>query len=110
MDLLGGVILQETEGSHGIPLSYKIALISTACIGFLLSPLDLYGHKVDDVGHVTSGASFEVFRILTQAGINALFLGFRLGIYLKYSVNASIFIAKNVIMILVAGFQVGLFL
>ena len=104
VDLLG-VILQETEVSHGIPLSYEIALIASACIGFLLSSLDLYGRKVDDEGHVTSGAALEVSRILTQAGINVLFLGFRLGIHLKYSADASVFIAKNVIMILVAIFK-----
>lgn len=104
VDLLG-VILQENEVSHGIPWSYETGLIISACIGFLLSLLDLFGHKVDDEGRVTSGVVVGVFRILTQAGINALFLGLRLGIHLKYTASASIFIVKNVIMILAAIFK-----
>lgn len=109
VDLLG-VIFQENEVSHGIPLSYETGLIISACIGFLLSPLELFDYKVDDERGVTSRVAVGVFRILTQAGINALFLGLRLGIHLKYTADASIFIAKNVIMILVAFFKLVSFL
>ena len=80
VDLLG-VILKENEFSHGIPVSYETAIIASSCIGFLLSPMELFGYKVDEEGHVKSSDALEIFRIAIQGCINALFLGLRVGIY-----------------------------
>lgn len=104
VDLLG-VILKENEFSHGIPVSYETAIIASSCIGSLLSPMDLFGYKVDEEGHVKSSDALEIFRIAIQGCINALFLGLRVGIYLRYGADASIFIARNVIMILITLFK-----
>jgi len=104
VDLLGAN-LEENELSHGIPVSYETAIIASSCLGFLLSPLELFGYKVDEEGHVKGSKALAVFQIAIQVCINALFLGLRVGIYLQYGADASIFIAKNVLLILVALFK-----
>ena len=109
VDMLG-LILQENEISHGIPTSFDKAILAFACIGFLLSPLDLFGHKVHEDGLVTSSNAVVIFRIFIQISINALFLGLRLAAHIIYGADASIFIAKNVIMILIAIFKIMSFL
>ncbi len=101
VDMLG-LVLQENEISHGIPTSFEKAMVAFACIGFLLSPLDLFGHKVHQDGLVRSSNTVVICRIVVQVFINALFLGFRVAIHIGYGADVSIFIAKNVIMILIA--------
>ena len=109
VDMLG-LILQENEISHGIPTSFEKAILAFACIGFLLSPLDLFGHKVREDGLVASSNAVYTFRIFVQISINALFLGLRMAAHITYGADASIFIAKNVIMILIAIFKIMSFL
>lgn len=105
VDMLS-IILQENEVSHGIPTSYESAIVALVCISFLLSPLALFGHKVDEVGLIRSSNAVVVLRIVIQVCINTLFLALRVVIHLKYGVNVSVFIAKNVIMILMEIFKI----
>ncbi|KAL9959827.1 hypothetical protein ACROYT_G033183 [Oculina patagonica] len=109
VDMLG-LVLQESEISHGIPTSFEKAIVAFACIGFLLSPLDLFGHKVQQDGLVRGSNTAVSMRIVVQVFINALFLGVRVAVHIEYGADASIFITKNVIMILIPIFKTISFL
>lgn len=109
VDMLS-IILQENEGNHGIPTSYESAIVALVCISFLLSPMALFGHKVDENDLIRSSNAVVAVRIVFQVCFNTLFLALRVVIHLKYGVNLSVFTAKNVIMILIALFKVISFL
>ena len=101
------VVLEENIVPHNIPRSFEYAIISFACISFILSPLHLMQVKTDDDGEwkyrkETSCAQ----RTLQTLVVNCVFLGLRLALYLEYGKDASIFIAKNGIIILLSLFEI----
>ena len=96
------IILQENEGNHGIPTGYEGAVVALVCRNFMLSPMALFGHKVDENGLIRSSKPIVVVRIIIQICFNTLFLALRVAIHLKFGVNLSVFTAKNVIMVLIA--------
>jgi len=112
LDLFDGVemlevILEENELSHNIPRDFEQAIIAFVCISFLLSPLQLMEVKLGFGGdwkpHKCTSALRKTFQILL---VNGVFLGLRLALYRKYGKDASIFIAKNGIIIILSLFEI----
>lgn len=101
-----GVILDENECSHGIPKDFKNALIAFTCIRFLWLPLPLValGMALDSEGHEDpfelDNVCFRLFYAI-ETLFDTIFLGLRLGLCLGYGKSASIFINKNIIIIIV---------
>ena len=100
------VVLEENIVYHNIPRSFENAIIAFACISFILSPLQLMQVKTHDgewkYRKVTSCAQ----RTLQTLVVNCVFLGLRLALSLEYGKDASIFIAKNGIIILLNLFEI----
>lgn len=101
------VILDENEYSHGIPKPYKNTLIAFACLSYLWLPFAMFleyratvGDDDEDVGRFAL-----VYCYVTQAVLETIFLGLRMGLSLRYGVTTSIFIMKNVLMITVLARQ-----
>ena len=97
------IVLEENIFPHNTPRSFEYAIISFACISFILSPLHLMQVKTDDgewkCRKVTSCAQ----RTLQTVAVDCVFLGLRLALFRKY---ASIFIAKNGVIIILSLFEV----
>ena len=94
------VVLEEIIVHHNIPGSFENAIITFVCISFILSPLQLMQIKLLRPGdwryrEVTS----ICHKTLQTLVVNCVFLGLRLELFLEYGKDASIFIAKNGIVI-----------
>ena len=101
------VVLEEIIVHHDIPRCFEYAIISFACISFILSPLQLMQVKTNHYGgwkyrKIMSCAQRTAQTLL----VNCVFLGLRLALFLKYGKDASIFIAKNGIIILLSLFEI----
>ncbi|XP_074612748.1 uncharacterized protein LOC141868735 [Acropora palmata] len=101
------VVLEEDTVPHNIPRSFEYAIISFACISFILSPLHLMQVKTDDDGEWKYRKETSCTqRTLQTLVVNCVFLGLRLALSLEYGKDASIFIAKNGIIILLSLFEI----
>ncbi|XP_022783441.1 uncharacterized protein LOC111324213 [Stylophora pistillata] len=111
LDLFDGVemldvIIEENEFSHNVPKSFEKAMLAFVCISFLTSPLQLVEIKI--------GAGEWKFRKRTAFWsrtfqiicVNCVFLGLRIPLWLRYGKDASIFIAKNAIVICLGLFEI----
>ncbi|XP_078377856.1 uncharacterized protein LOC144661010 [Oculina patagonica] len=114
LDLFDGVemlevILEENEFSHGIPKSFEKAMIAFVCISFLVSPLQLAENKLrrhSGMGDWDVFTCTAVFRIIVQIlCVNGVFLVLRLVLVFDYGKDASIFIAKNGIMLIFSSLE-----
>ena len=85
------VVLEENIVSRNIPRSFENVIISFACVSFILSLLQLMQVKTHDGEWIY---------------VNCVFLGLRLALFLEYGKDASIFIAKNGIIILLSLFEI----
>ena len=107
LDLFDGVemlevILDENELCHGVPKAFEQAIIAFVCISFLLSPLQLMEIKSGVFGKCPSALRTTI-QVLC---VNGVFLGLRLGLFLGYGKDASIFIAKNGTIIVLGLFEI----
>ena len=97
-----GVILDENECSHGIPKPYKNAVIAFGCIGYLwfsiVMAVDFYCSGTSDEDH---GNELWLVYYVIQWVFETIFLGLRLGLSTRYGITVSIFIGKNMLMIVV---------
>ena len=101
------VVLEETKLHHNISRSFECAIIAFACISFIFSPLQLMQVKTGDYGEwkYRKLTSFAQTTLQTLV-VNCVFLGLRLALFLEYDKDASIFIAKNGIIILLSLFEI----
>lgn len=94
-----GVIVLETECSHGIPKHFKNGLIALSCISYLWLPFvmavdwNAFGDNRND--------ELWVVYYAIQAVFEMIFLGIRWGLSLRYGITTSIFISKNIVMLIV---------
>lgn len=113
LDLFDGVemlevIIEENEVRHGVPKPFEKAILAFVCISFILSPLQLVEIKLRS----SSRWGFlhrcrEGLRTAVQIiCVNCVFLGLRLYLWRGYGKDASIFIAKNAIVICLGLFEV----
>ncbi len=108
IDLLDGnellqIVIDGNIENFGIPRSFMKALISFACITFLLSPLEMAAHLLVTDEDKRQGAVgiYGFFQVLH----NITLFGLRLGIWLGEGWNFSMLIVKNVFMIFVRGLE-----
>lgn len=107
LDLFDGVemlevVMEENELCHGLPKEFEKGIIAIVCIGFLLSPLQLVDIKSDRYPKWTNALRTTIQIIC----VNCVFLGLRLTLFLKFGKDASIFIAKNSIVIILGFFEI----
>ena len=111
IDLLG-VVLDENDWNHGIPRNFKNTLLAFACISFLWWPLILALDREACESHYNyrnfnhNKRGLYVISYGVQFVFDTLFLGLRLGLCLDYDVNASIFINKNLLVIIVYSWRI----
>ena len=110
LDLFHGVemlevILDENELSHDIPRKFEKGIIGVVCFSFLLSTLQLLEIKLDYGDWKPRKWTSVSRKTLQILFVNCVFLGLRLTIYLKFGKDASIFIAKNGIIIILSLFE-----
>ena len=112
LDLFDGVemldvIIEESQVNNEISDSFEKAILAFVCISFLLSPLQLIEVKVDGFDDWKYRKCTMISRTTIQViVVNCVFLGLRLALYLRYGEDASIFIAKNVIIIFLGLFEI----
>ena len=106
IEMLEIILLQEREDfqlSNGL----KIAIILFACACFLISPLGLARNKMDDV-EIKERQNTSIWYGLIQIFcINLPFLILRLIVWLDCGYEASIFIAKNIISLVISIIEIG---
>ena len=100
------VILEENELSHKIPRSFEEGIIVFLCFNFLLSTLQLMEIKLDDGDWKPRKCTSVSRKTLQILFVNGVFLVLRLILFRKYGKNASIFIAKNGIIIFLSLFEI----
>lgn len=114
LDLFDGVemlevILEGNELSHGVPKSFEKAIIAFVCISILVSPLQLVENKLtrnDESGGWDVFICPAVLRITIQIlCVNGVFLVLRLVLFFDYGKDASIFIAKNGIILILSSIE-----
>lgn len=111
LDLFDGVemlevLLEENQLSHKVPRQFEKVIIAFVCISFLLSPLQLIEVKLRYgrwKSRKCTSALRKTFQILA---VNGVFLGLRLVLSFRYGKDASIFISKNGIIILLSLFEI----
>lgn len=111
LDLFDGVemlevIIEENEVSHEVPKGFENAIIAFVCISFLLSPLQLIEIRLHGSGRWEFDKCTAISRTTLQIiCVNCVFLGLRLALFFEYGKDASIFIAKNIIIIFLGFFE-----
>lgn len=112
LDLFDGiemleVILLQKENSFDLPKKLETWIIIFVCISFLLSPMALFQHKEINANSVKSRKKTLAIRTFIQVVfVNAAFLVVRCVVWSKYNHDASIFIAKNVLSIIICVLEV----
>lgn len=93
------IVIDEIDTSHDVPKSVEKLLISFACISILCQ--SVLGIPYDEKRLEEGGDETEVSlaNSLTQVLLNTVFLGLRLGLIFNFNRVASLFIAKNIVMI-----------
>ena len=100
------IVLMHYEGHFDLNTATEKSIIAFACIGFLLSPLGLIRNKFEENGEIEEREepSASIFLgPIEIIGTNVPFLVLRSVVWGKYKYEASIFIAKNIVS-LVVGF------
>ena len=101
------VIIEENEFSHGVPKGFEKAMVAFVCISFLLSPLQLVEIKIRGSGRWKIRKWTAGLRTTLQIiCVNCVFLWFRMYLWQGYEKDASIFIAKNAIVICLGLFEI----
>ena len=100
------VILEENELSHEVARDFEVGIIIVVCFSFLLSTLQLMEIKLrygDWEPRKCTSISRKTLQILF---VNLVFLALRLDLFINYGKDASIFIAKNGIIIILSLFEI----
>ena len=100
------VILEENELSHEILRSFEEGIIVVVCFSFLLSTLQLMEIKLDDGDWKPRKCTSVSRKTLQILFVNGVFLVLRLILFRKYGKDASIFTAKNGIIIFLSLFEI----
>ena len=97
------IVLDEKEHNYGISQGFGIAMITVACIRFLLSLWPMIETKL----HGRKKTISAISRNATEIGlVNGPFLVIRLVIVFSYGKDESIFVAKNVIAIILSVLEI----
>ena len=98
------IVLDEKEHNYGIPEGFGIVMIIIACISFLLSPWPMFENNPDKG---KPKRRYVIIRIVVEmVVVNFVFLIIRLVIVFGYKKDESIFIAKNIIAIILSFLEI----
>lgn len=97
------IVLDKKEHDFGISEGFGIAMITVACFSFLLSLWPMIETKMDEDRETNS---IIIRNFVEIFGVNGVFLIIRLVIVFKYEKDESIFIAKNIIAIILYGLEI----
>ena len=97
------IVLDEKEHNYGISQGFGIAMITVACISFLLSLWPMIETKLHGRKKTISAISRNATEIVL---VNGPFLVIRLVIVFSYGKDESIFVAKNVIAIILSVLEI----
>lgn len=108
LDLFDGVeMLEVILDENKIARSFEVAIIVFVCLSFLVSPLQLIEIKLDRFGDWKFRKRTSALRTTIQIiCVNGVFLGLRIALSSKFDKDASIFIMKNVIVIILSLFEI----
>ena len=96
------IVLMHYEGHFDLNTATEKSIIAFACIGFLLSPLGLIRNKFGENGEVKEREKTSmILGPIEIIGINFPFLILRSVVWGKYNYEASVFIAKNIVSLVV---------
>ena len=98
------IVLEEQEHNYGISKGFGIAMISLACLSLLLSPWQMI--EIDLNEQKTRRRTAIARNIVEIICVNSVFLIIRLVIVFKYKKDEAVFIAKNIIAILLSALEV----
>lgn len=102
------IVLDEKEHKYDISKGYEIAMISVACIGLFLSPLQMAENKFYSRGEPSTRFKTTLIRNLVEMiGVNLAFLVIRVLVFKYYGKDETIFIAKNGIAIILSVLEIG---
>lgn len=98
------VLLPNKESSLAhLPKGLEISIIVCVCSSLLLSPLEIAENKLIDYGQYKPRKKLYLCRLILQMLlVNFALLIIRMVVWLKYEHDASIFITKNFIVIVIA--------
>lgn len=100
------IILMQNEGHFDLNTATEKAIISFACICFLLSPLGLIRNKFDANGEVNEREKPSmVLGPIEIIGTNLPFLVIRSVVWGVHKYEASVFIAKNIVSLAVGAVE-----
>ena len=94
------IVLDEKEYGYGISKEFGKAIIVVACLSLLLSPWQLAENNIERGRRRNLTAILR--NIFEMIGVNLAFLIIRMVIVFKYNKDESIFVAKNVITIILS--------
>ena len=97
------IVLDEKEHNFGIPKGFGIAMIVVACLSFLLT---LWPMAENDPRIKPNRRTAIARNLVEIVMVNGVFLGMRLVIVFKYKKDESIFIAKNIIAIILSFLEI----
>ena len=101
------IILDEKEHKFDICKGYEIATICVVCISFCLSPWQMAENKVSRWSEPKTRYRTSLSRnVVEMFGVNAAFLVIRVLVLVNYGKDETIFIAKNVIAIILLVLEV----
>lgn len=96
------IILMQNEGHFDLNTATEKSIVAFACISFLLSPLGLVRNKFDDDGKIKERKETSmILGPIEIIGTNFPFLVLRGVVWGKYKYEASVFIAKNIVSLVV---------
>lgn len=97
---------QFRDGSFELDDSIETAIIVFVCISLFISPFVLFQHKVR-FGEVTTRKKTMLVRTSVQVFlVNLTFLVMRFIVWFHHDYDASIFITKNIISIVISGIEI----
>ena len=97
------IVLDEKELNLGISKGFGIAMITVACFSFLLSLWPMIEAGMDEE---TERKSIIIRNFVEIFGVNVVFLIIRMVVVIKYNKDESIFIAKNMIAIILSSLEI----
>ena len=100
------IILDEKEHKFNISKAYEIAMICVVCISFCLSPWQMAENKVSRWSEPKTRHKTSLLRMVEMFGVNAAFMVIRVLVFVNYGKDETIFIAKNVIAIILSVLEV----
>ena len=97
------IVLEENEHGVGISVAFGAAMIVVACFSLFLSPLQMAEYKMSNSGKPKIRFRIALLRNFVQiVFVNLVFLVIRAVVFFQYGKDASIFIAKNGIAIILS--------